>query len=216
MRDLALRPNPRLRVGATVVALVAGAATAAFGLLTAAADPPATPSARGAAAPGSGATPTIEEGRAAFALAAQVFLHPRCKNCHPSGDAPLQGDDSHVHGQNITRRSSRAGLPCSSCHRESNSAKRGGPPGAKHWHMPPDAQPMPFVGHTPASLCAQLKDPEKNGGRALADVAEHLGHDPLVLWAWAPGPGRTVPPVAYDAFVTAVATWIAAGGPCPP
>ncbi len=41
--------------------------------------------------------------RAAFLAAAPVFTHPRCQNCHPAGDAPLQGDDSHPHAQNVKR-----------------------------------------------------------------------------------------------------------------
>ncbi|HVN09956.1 MAG TPA: hypothetical protein VMV61_13340, partial [Patescibacteria group bacterium] len=41
--------------------------------------------------------------RAAFAAAAPVFFHPRCMNCHPAGDRPLQGDDSHAHTQNVRR-----------------------------------------------------------------------------------------------------------------
>src|SRR2546428_9932466 len=34
--------------------------------------------------------------RAAFLAAYPVFMHPRCLNCHPRGDAPLQGEDSHI------------------------------------------------------------------------------------------------------------------------
>src|SRR5918997_7040087 len=41
--------------------------------------------------------------RAAFEAAAPVFFYPRCMNCHPAGDAPLQGDDSRVHAQNVKR-----------------------------------------------------------------------------------------------------------------
>ena len=41
--------------------------------------------------------------QAAFERAYPVFVSPRCQNCHPSGDAPLQGDDSHVHAQNVKR-----------------------------------------------------------------------------------------------------------------
>src|SRR5258706_10489455 len=44
-----------------------------------------------------------EESKTAFLEAYKVFMHPRCMNCHPSGDAPLQGDDSHIHLQNVTR-----------------------------------------------------------------------------------------------------------------
>src|SRR5262245_10196620 len=37
------------------------------------------------------------EARAAFTEAFKVFSHPRCVNCHPAGDAPLQGEDSRPH-----------------------------------------------------------------------------------------------------------------------
>src|SRR5580704_5029455 len=45
------------------------------------------------------ASPEDAAAQAAFERAYPVFLSPRCQNCHPSGDAPLQGDDSHVHTQ---------------------------------------------------------------------------------------------------------------------
>ena len=35
--------------------------------------------------------------RAAFLEAYKVLMHPRCVNCHPAGDAPLQGEDSRPH-----------------------------------------------------------------------------------------------------------------------
>src|ERR1051326_6131327 len=41
--------------------------------------------------------------RAAFGDVYKVLMSPRCMNCHPAGDAPLQGDDSHVHLQNVMR-----------------------------------------------------------------------------------------------------------------
>jgi hypothetical protein len=31
-----------------------------------------------------------------------------------------------------------------------------------------------------------------NGQRTLDDVADHVGHDALVLWGWNPGPAREV------------------------
>ena len=34
---------------------------------------------------------------ALFEEAGKVIQHPRCVNCHPAGDRPLQGDDSHPH-----------------------------------------------------------------------------------------------------------------------
>ena len=33
----------------------------------------------------------------AFMDVYKVLMSPRCMNCHPSGDIPLQGDDSHLH-----------------------------------------------------------------------------------------------------------------------
>src|SRR6185436_12198909 len=47
-----------------------------------------------------------------------VLQHPRCMNCHPVGDAPLQGDDSHVHAQYVTRGADgqgAVGMRCDTC-----------------------------------------------------------------------------------------------------
>ncbi|RYG03681.1 MAG: hypothetical protein EOO02_07880, partial [Chitinophagaceae bacterium] len=33
----------------------------------------------------------------AFGEVYKVLVSPRCMNCHPAGDVPLQGDDSHLH-----------------------------------------------------------------------------------------------------------------------
>ncbi|MGH9777334.1 MAG: hypothetical protein ACRD5I_02885, partial [Candidatus Acidiferrales bacterium] len=49
------------------------------------------------------APPNEEAAKAAFLAAYPVFMHPRCMNCHPVGDAPLQGDDSRPHAQNVQR-----------------------------------------------------------------------------------------------------------------
>jgi hypothetical protein len=38
--------------------------------------------------------------------------------------------------------------------------------------------------------------------------------DPLVLWAWTPGAGRTTPPLSHDEFVKALSAWVGAGMPC--
>jgi hypothetical protein len=37
----------------------------------------------------------------------------------------------------------------------------------------------------------------------------------LVRWAWNPGPGRTVPPLSHDEFVSRLKEWIATGATCP-
>ena len=37
----------------------------------------------------------------------------------------------------------------------------------------------------------------------------------LVLWGWAPGGSRTVPPMTHEAFVNAWKTWASSGAACP-
>ena len=155
-------------------------------------------------------------GEAAFGEVARVLLSPRCRNCHPAGDAPLQGEaQPKHHGMNVRRGSPKAGLGCAACHRESNDSHLGGPPGARGWALPPDETPMIFEGRSPRDLCLQLKDPKMTGGRDLAAIREHMATDALVRWAWAPGPGRAAPKGTQAALVKSVDTWIAAGAPCP-
>ncbi|MEL6346551.1 MAG: c-type cytochrome, partial [Myxococcota bacterium] len=61
-------------------------------------------------------TRTEKEGLDAWDDIYRVATHPRCMNCHPDGDAPMQGDDSHVHIYGITRFSPLEGVHCSTCH----------------------------------------------------------------------------------------------------
>ena len=151
-----------------------------------------------------------------FMTVYNVLESPRCKNCHPAGDAPLQYDDSRPHGQNITRRSEKNGVTCATCHRDKNNPRANQPPGAPNWHLPPSDTPMIFEGRTPAQLCAQLKDPAQTRGRDLAALLEHVAKDPLVGWGWDPGPGRKPVPIPRADFVAAFKAWIDAGAPCPP
>ena len=166
------------------------------------------------AAPGSDA----EAGKRAFESVAAVLLSPRCRNCHPAGDRPLQTDAGRPHRFEILRRSVEAGLACSACHQDRNADAlgiAGGPPGAPRWGLPPAATPMVFEGKTPRALCEQLRSPEQTGGRDLAALFHHVSEDPLVRWAWSPGGTRTRPPLSHDAFVAAFRTWVATGGACP-
>ena len=157
-------------------------------------------------------------GKAGFLQVVQVLQSPRCVNCHPSGDRPLQGDDGRVHAQNISRRTIAAGVPCSTCHQTRNAEAIGvvgGPPGAPGWNLPPAETPMVFQGKTATQLCQQLKDPAQTGGRNLAKLLEHVTSDPLVRWGWAPGKARTLPPLAHDRFVAAFQAWVDSGAACP-
>ncbi len=180
----------------------------------------ATPASKPATPPPP-AVPDEAAGLAAFETMRGVFQHPRCQNCHPAGDAPLQGDSGQAHTQNVVRGpagSGVAGLECTGCHGAANlPASYGGhvPPGtSKPWRMPGPDAPMVFVGMTPAALCAQLKDPAHNGGRDLAALRTHLD-DPLVTWGWDPGAGRTPIPTPRADFIHAFELWVRAGAPCP-
>jgi len=179
---------------------------------------PATPTAETPPAAPAVTPESQAAAKAAFAQVYSVLMHPRCMNCHPAGDKPLQTDASVPHAMNISRASLRNGMTCSTCHREVNSealGMPGGPPGAPHWGLPAADMPLIFEGRTPASLCAQLKDPAQNGNRTLADLLHHVEHDALVKWGWAPGGTRSVPPMSHADFVAAFVKWIAGGAACP-
>src|SRR2546429_8332482 len=49
--------------------------------------------------------------RALFSEAAKVIMNPRCMNCHPASDNPLQGNDNHRHIPPVVRGEAGAGGP---------------------------------------------------------------------------------------------------------
>ncbi len=154
----------------------------------------------------------------AFLEVHKVFTSPRCQNCHPAGDAPLQGDDSHVHLQNVKRGKDGHGVTamrCETCHQTSNLAGDHMPPGNPKWSLPSPEHKMVFVGRTPAELCRQLKDPKQTGGRSLQQLLEHVADDELVAWGWNPGDGRALPPLSRSDTVAQMKIWIDGGAACP-
>lgn len=156
--------------------------------------------------------------RAAFQEVYKVLMHPRCMNCHPAGDAPLQGDDSHIHAQNVQRGEDGKGLyalKCSNCHQEKNTPGLNMPPGGKNWHLPEKKMPLVFEGKSPRELAEQLKDPKRNGGKTMEQMIEHVETEGLVLWGWNPGDGRTKPPISHAEFVRQVKLWIENGAEAP-
>jgi hypothetical protein len=157
------------------------------------------------------------EGMNAFMDVYRVLMHPRCLNCHPSGDAPLQYDDSRPHAMNVTRASTEAGLQCATCHQTQNSEAygvKGGPPGALNWHLPEAEMPLVFEGRSVAELCKQLKEPIQNGHKTLEQLYTHIAYDPLVLWGWEPGGSRSTPPLEHTEFKQQFRVWVDAGAPC--
>jgi len=160
-------------------------------------------------------SPTKAEGIAAFERVATVLESPRCMNCHPRGDRPRQGDDRHIHLMNVQRGPNDRGPPamtCRACHQEHNNDMTRAP-GAPHWRLAPRS--MGWSGLTHAELCRTLLDRSKNGGRDAKALVTHMTSDPLVLWAWQPGDGRTPPPLSTDDLKLALALWVKAGTPCP-
>jgi hypothetical protein len=158
---------------------------------------------------------------AAFATVERVFQHPRCSNCHITGDAPLQFDAGTPHAMSVVRGPEGKGAPgfaCASCHGESNSPPTYGasaPPGAPHWQLPPPQHKMAWKGLSSRQFCAAIKDRKFNGNRDLAALLKHVSEDKLVLWGWSPGGNRAPVPVPHAEFVAAFKTWADAGAPCP-
>jgi hypothetical protein len=150
-----------------------------------------------------------------FDAVAAVVMHPRCSNCHQL-DFPRQRDDAIRHTQLVVRGADGHGAPtlqCQTCHQTANTAD-GRVPGAPNWHLAPLS--MVWEGLGKAQICEQLKDPARNGGRRTGEqVIEHMKADPLVLWAWTPGAGRTPPPLSHQRFVQALEAWVGVDMPCP-
>ena len=160
------------------------------------------------------ADPT-ERSRALFVEATRVMFHPRCVNCHPNDDVPKQGDLGINHDPPVVRGKDDHGAPgmeCSSCHQDQN-LEIARVPGAPKWHLAP--KEMAWVGRTPATLCAQLKNPASNGGKTLAQIVDHSAHDPLVAWGWAPGHERVPAPGTQAQFGALMQAWMETGAACP-
>jgi len=153
----------------------------------------------------------------AFMQVYSVLMSPRCMNCHPAGDIPLQGDDNHLHNMNVQRGKDGKGmyaLKCSNCHQPTNVAGLHTPPGNPKWQLPPADMKMVFQGKTPHQLAVQIMDYNQNGHKNKQQLLEHA-RDTLVKAGWDMGEGRKPPPLSYDAFVTAWDTWINTGGYAP-
>ena len=82
-------------------------------------------------------------------------------------------------------------------------------PGHPEWHLAP--REMAWEGKSLAEICAQIKDPVRNGGRKVEDLIHHIGTDTLVGWAWAPGFGRTSAPGTQKKAGALVEAWVKPG-----
>lgn len=156
----------------------------------------------------------------AFDTMMKVLMHKRCVNCHPAGDQPHQGEDSHIHNFGVQRGADNHGvaaLKCQSCHQAENN-KLSGVPGAPEWSVAPKS--MYWEGLSRVEIAKSMLDPVNNGGRNLDELVHHLTEHELVLWAWEPGVDangtpREKPPVPVDEYIAAVKAWAEAGAPIP-
>src|ERR1044071_3766428 len=128
----------------------------------------------------------------AFLQVYKVLMSPRCMNCHPAGDQPLQGDDSRIHTMKAQRGKDGKGVyaaKCSNCHQPENTSGLHTPPGNPKWSLPPANMKMVFQGRTPRQLALQIMDYNKNGHKNKKQLLDHA-RDTLVKAAWNMGEGR--------------------------
>ena len=208
---------------ATIVILTG--ALAAAGAVFASVEPtpaarPAAPAALRTAASFQSIKDPAARSVALFQEAGKVLQSPRCLNCHPVERAPTQGDDLHPHNPPMAAGDSGhgpAGLPCFSCHTSANVPTWGQDiksiPGDPKWGLAPAE--MAWQGKSLGAICAQIKDPARNGGRTLAEIHHHMAEDHLVGWGWNPGPGRVPAPGTQAQFGELIKAWIDTGAKCP-
>jgi hypothetical protein len=160
---------------------------------------------------------------ALFEEAGKVIQHPRCVNCHPSGDRPAQGMTGQPHEPWVRRGADgfgAVGMRCGTCHQAANFDPGAGAgatatsvPGHPKWHVAPIE--MAWQGKTLGEICRQIKDPGRNGGHTLDQIVAHMADDSLVGWAWAPGSGREPAPGTQASFGALIKAWAESGAACP-
>jgi hypothetical protein len=197
-----------------VVSLAGALAVLAAGLAVSAAQPDGAAALKPASAFESIADKK-ERSVALFAEAGKVITHPRCVNCHPAGDRPMQGNDSHPHQPLVVRGADglgAIGMRCTTCHGPANFDP-GGVPGHPLWHVAPIE--MAWVGKSLGAICEQIKDPKRNGGKPIKQIVEHMAADSLVGWGWAPGGNREPAPGTQKEFGELIRAWAETGAACP-
>jgi hypothetical protein len=153
----------------------------------------------------------------AFAKVYSVLMSPRCMNCHPKGDVPLQGEDSHLHTMAPKRGKDGKGLyamKCTNCHQPENTPGVHTPPGNPKWQLPPADMKMVFEGKTPRQLAIQIMDFNQNGHKDMKKLIEHVD-DTLVKAGWHPAQDLKQPPLSHKEFKKAWLTWLETGAYAP-
>lgn len=169
-----------------------------------------------------------ETGLAAWDRIYAVASHPRCSNCHTDArNIPMWSGPSYgkmrPHGMNINAGDSRIGIesiPCSTCHIQS-TAPNTDPHASPHTGHPWMLAPVEFLWFDQDSptICEQMSDPERNGGRDGSGLVQHIIYDAeikaFITWGFNPGGGREPAPGTMQDHLDDMVTWTAAGMPCP-
>ena len=111
LKSVGLRNLPRSRPVAISFAVLFGGML----LLPVAGDTGAQNRELRAPAAFAGITDPQARSRALFTEAAKAIMSPRCMNCHPAGDHPLQGNDQHPHFPPVARGADGGGVPGNTC-----------------------------------------------------------------------------------------------------
>lgn len=204
-----------LAAAAAAVVIVAGAAMQPSLGQSPPASAPAPAAELRPAASFAGIADTQARSIALFEEAGKVLQHARCVNCHPVGDRPRQTDLRRLHQPLVVRGKDGHGAPgmaCATCHGGANFDPAR-VPGDPHWALAPAS--MTWEGKSLAQICAQLKDPTRNGGRDIPAILKHVTSDSLVKWGWNPGPGRTPAPGTNEQFGALLTAWANTGAHCP-
>ena len=151
---------------------------------------------------------------ALFNEVGKVLQHPRCLNCHPATERPTQTDAMRPHMPLVVRADGigAPGLRCFTCHHEENFDPAN-VPGNPKWMLAPAE--MAWQGKTLGQICTQLKDKDRNGGKTMAEMEEHMAKDELVGWGWHPGGNRTPVPGTQAQFGELFNAWVKSGAHCP-
>ena len=210
-----------MRPGALTMLAASVAAVATLALAPQAADTQASPPVRGQTVrelrPPSafaGIGDPAARSAALFVEAGKVLQHPRCLNCHPRGDRPSQST-GYPHQPPVQRGADGFGVTtmrCTTCHGEANFDP-GRVPGVPGWHLAPAS--MGWQQRSLAEICAQIRDPARNGGHSPDEIVKHVSTDPLVGWAWSPGADREPAPGTQTSFVALIKAWAESGAACP-
>ena len=168
-----------------------------------------------------------EDGLAAWDSIHAVLTHPRCLNCHVGADnVPLWGTPRNPTASTAwrsTRATAGSGprvcraTPATRLRRGPNTVPHAAPQTGMDWRLAPVE--FQWTDRTSAEICAQMRDPDRNGGRDAAGLIEHILHDAeligFITWSFDPGAGRDPAPGSLQAHLEDMAIWTAAGMPCP-